>query len=107
VGARIKERTTKGKTQLYVTDPGGYDSTKRTKFFFVEGANKEIAGPFGPMGLKIFLHGTMSGPGRLQDLRVYIVGTTHRALTVIQNSPFAHTLETDSGEEALGEDQLF
>jgi hypothetical protein len=88
VVVRIKELKD-GK--LYVTDPSEYDGTRRSKFFFVD-AHGGIAGPFGQRGLKVFL-GTEFGSTLVEDVNIYVVTTTSRALAVIRESPFARDPE--------------
>jgi len=100
IAERIRKKTKDGKVTLYVNDPdlrpardkgskSGW-SLRRTKLFFVEGADGQFAGPYGPDGLKVFLRKALEEGGRAQDVKVYVVMTTHRALKIIQNSPLAH-----------------
>lgn len=85
VAKRVKTDQRTGK--LYVTDPSEYDSTRRAKLFFVDG-DSAIAGPFGQNGLKVFL-GSSFGPDHVENVRVLVVATTHRALKLIRESPYA------------------
>lgn len=73
------------KQQWYVTDPSEYDATRRKKLFFVDGGDA-LAGPFGPLGLTVFLRSNFKETS--QNTRIYTVITTHRALDRIRNSPF-------------------
>ena len=82
VAARIKEKD----GELYVTDPSDYDAAHRSKLFFVD-AGDSVAGPFGPTGLKVFLRSQFGESP--SNVTVYVVRTTHRALSVIRQSPFA------------------
>lgn len=90
VATRIKEKNGK----LYVTDPSEYDSTRRSKFFFVD-AGDGIAGPFGQLGLKVFL-GSQFGESITDSPYIYVVATTHRALKRIRESPYAREPEPDA-----------
>jgi len=90
VAARVKTDGKKG--TLYVTDPNEYDATRRAKLFFVDGGDG-IAGPFGQLGLKVFL-GASFGEAT-HNVRIYIVNTTHRALDRIRSSPYAQPPEQD------------
>ena len=99
VAIRIKERDGK----LYVTDPSEYDATRRSKFFFVDGGTS-IAGPFGQRGLKVFL-GANFGDDFTENVRVYVVTTTHRALSIIRKSPFAKP--PDDGDSLDDQADLF
>lgn len=87
VARRVQEKGGK----LYVTDPSEYDATRRSKLFFVDGSGG-IAGPFGQNGLKVFL-GTYFGEDSTDNVRVYVVTTTHRALGLIRASPYAREPE--------------
>lgn len=89
VAARIREKA----GVLYVTDPSEYDATRRAKLFFVDG-HDGIAGPFGQLGLKVFL-GASFGTEHTSNVRVYVVTTTHRALDLIRKSPYARSLKDD------------
>lgn len=99
VTARIKEKDGK----LYVTDPSEYDATRRTKLFFVDGGDG-IAGPFGQLGLKVFL-GSNFGEMHPDNVRIYIVATSHRALRLIRNSP--HARPPDIGPDPDSSADLF
>jgi len=88
VASRI--RTDKKTGKPYVTDPSEYDATRRVKVFFVDGEDG-IAGPFGPLGLKVFLG---SHSEHTTNVRVYVVSTSSSALEVIRKSPFARDRET-------------
>lgn len=83
VALRIKDKA----GRYYVTDPSIYDTNVRTKLFFVDGADG-IAGPFGQIGLKVFL-GASLGAIKAESIQVYVVSTMHRSLCVIKRSPFA------------------
>lgn len=91
IADRVKEKGGK----LYVTDPSEYDATRRSKLFFVDG-DDGIAGPFGRLGLKVFL-GSHFGQDHTDNIYVYIVATTPRALSLIRLSPFASESE-DAGD---------
>lgn len=101
VAARVKADSKTGK--LYVTDPSEYDATRRAKLFFVDGGDG-IAGPFGQLGLKVFL-GTSFGENHAGNIRVYVVTTTHRALELIRASPYAKP--PDEGGELDDSADLF
>lgn len=94
VATRIKEKDGK----LYVTDPSEYDATRRAKLFFVDG-DDGIAGPFGQIGLKVFL-GVSFGQDHAGNVSVYVVTTTHRALEMIRKSPYAREPEEHSDLDA-------
>ena len=87
VADRVQEKSGK----LYVTDPSEYDATRRSKLFFVDGGDA-IAGPFGQLGLKVFLGATF-GQDHTDNIRVYVVTSTHRALALIRESPYARERE--------------
>lgn len=89
--SRIKTRDGK----LYVTDPSTLDATVRSKFFFVD-ADDGIAGPFGQLGLKVFL-GTAFGQEKVDSIQVYVVSATHRSLSIIRKSPYAREPDADDG----------
>lgn len=91
VSARVKTDEKKG--TLYVTDPSEYDATRRAKLFFVDGGDG-VAGPFGQLGLKVFLGASFGEAAH--NVRIYIVTTTHRALTRILDSPYAKSTEEDA-----------
>jgi hypothetical protein len=99
VAARIREKD----GALYVTDPSEYDATRRAKLFFVDG-DDGIAGPFGQLGLKVFL-GANFGAEHTGNVRVYVVTTTHRALDLIRKSPYARP--PDEGGNLDGSADLF
>lgn len=86
VSARVKTDPKKG--TLYVTDPSEYDATRRTKLFFVDGGDG-VAGPFGQLGLKVFLGSSFGDVAH--NIRVYIVTTTPKALDLIRRSPYAQS----------------
>lgn len=87
VALRIKEKN----GRYYVTDPSIYDTSVRTKLFFVD-AIDGIAGPFGQTGLKVFL-GASLGAIKADNIQVYVVSTLHRSLCIIRRSPFAKSNE--------------
>lgn len=91
VAQRVKQVSCS--TQLYVTDPSEYDATVRTKFFFVGGCRDEIAGPFGALGLKVFLSTTLDVYENTNEYTIYIVRTTSKTLSRIINSPYAREPE--------------
>jgi len=99
VATRIQEKGGK----LYVTDPSEYDATRRAKLFFVDG-DDGIAGPFGQLGLKVFL-GSHFGEDHADNIHVYVVTTTHRALARIRESPYAK--EQDDPGDLDGSADLF
>lgn len=101
VAKRIKTDKRTGK--LYVTDPSEYDSTRRAKLFFVDG-DSAIAGPFGQNGLKVFI-GSSFGPDHIENVRVLVVATTHRALALIRESPYARP--PAEGMDSDGSSDLF
>lgn len=84
---RIKEK----EGTLYVTSPNKYDGTKRSKLYFVNMGDK-VMGPYGERGLKVFL-GVHFGDQYTENIPIYIVNTTHRALQIIKNSPFGNPPE--------------
>ena len=88
---QVADRVQKRDEKLYVTDPSEYDATRRSKLFFVDGGDG-IAGPFGQLGLKVFLE-THFSDNYTEDTCIYIVSTTSRALATIRNSPFAKAPE--------------
>ena len=88
VAIRVKTDAKKG--TLYVTDPSEYDATRRAKLFFVDGGDG-VAGPFGQLGLKVFLGANFGET--THNVRIYVVATTHRALTRILDSPHAQVPE--------------
>jgi len=87
IAARIKEKD----GTLYVTSPNKYDGTRRTKLYFVN-MGGTIEGPYGEKGLKVFL-GVHTDKRSTENTFIYIVNTTHRALTLIRNSPFSSIQE--------------
>ena len=101
VASRTKTDQRTGK--LYVTDPSEYDATRRAKVFFVDG-DDAIAGPFGQNGLKVFL-GSSFGPDHIENVCVLVVATTHRALRLIRESPYAQA--PAEGADSDGEADLF
>jgi len=100
---QVAVRTQEKAGKLYVTDPSEYDATRRSKLFFVDG-DDGIAGPFGQLGLKVFL-GTHFGEDHTEDVRIYVVATTPRALATIRDSPFAR--EPDEPDDLDGSADLF
>ena len=105
VGPLIREKTTKdGRTRYYLYDPQAFMTgrpIRRNKLYFVEGAEGDIAGPFGPEGLKVFF-----GQVGRDDQRIYVVSTTHRSLSIIRNSPF-HLKPEDDTSSSVHEEDLF
>lgn len=105
VGSLIREKRTKdNRTRYYLLDPQAFATgrpIRRNKLYFVEGDVGNIAGPFGPEGLKVFF-----GKVGRDDQRIYVVSTTHRSLSTIRNSPL-HQAPEESLEEEVGEDDLF
>jgi hypothetical protein len=99
VAKRVKRRTRHNKEQLYVTDPSEYDATIRNKFFFVGTRAGEIAGPFGPTGLKVFLTTSLDADSNTNSITIYIVSTTSRTLPRIVNSPYARERDVSNVED--------
>lgn len=99
VAKRIKEKVQDGQPRYYTTDPSRHEATVRNKFFFVAAGDGDdnVAGPFGQNGLKVFLEGHFPSDDS-QAIRVFVVTTTHRALSVIRQSPYAQAPE-EKGED--------
>jgi hypothetical protein len=105
IGGLIKTKKTKDdREKLYVLDPGEFKrgrAVTRNKLYFVEGEEGVIAGPFGPVNLKVFFN-----QNQQDDHTIYVVSTTHRSLSIIQASPLIHEAQEEEPEDAY-EGDLF
>ena len=81
----IREEVVDGKLRLYLIDPSPYDAERRETAYYLDGGGGSLAGPFGPIGLKVCIGNELKENAQ-HIPEIYVVKTTTRALSIIRNA---------------------